>query len=357
MKVAMILPSLKIGGGQKVAINIANNKKDVFFIIIEKRVDNFFSQEVEKNHKVYYLNKELGFNPKVFFKIWRILNKENPNIVHFHLGVSLYGLIPAFFKRKLKLVYTFHTVAQNDSQGLIRRLCKLGIKFRGMIPVAITETVEKSIQEIHNVDPVLIYNGIDLYGIDKMLSQKKNKHSDVINIIAVGQIWETKNHLFMIDMMKKLKENNKYTYKLTILGDGPQRDKVEKRIIINNLKNTVSLTGNVENVREYLVNSDIFLITSNYEGLSLATLEAMACGLPIISSDVGGMRDIVKDNGYLIRLNDIEGFVDKIETLSGNHKLREFMARESQILASKYDVIGMQEAYFKLYKELLQDGK
>ena len=133
MKVLVIIPSLLTGGGQRVAMDIAEDNPDFIFIVIGKKVDNSFTKEVESYHKVYYMNKELGFNPKVFFKIGRILKIEKPDIVHFHLGVSLYGLLPCFFRRKIKLVYTFHTIAEKDSEGIIRKLCFCGIKFRNLI--------------------------------------------------------------------------------------------------------------------------------------------------------------------------------------------------------------------------------
>ena len=122
MKVMMIIPSLLTGGGQRVAMDIASDDPRFVFIVIGKRVDNSFTREVEANHKVYYMNKELGFNPKVFFRIARVLKSETPDIVHFHLGVSLYGLVPCFFRRKIKLFYTFHTIAEKDSEGIIRML-------------------------------------------------------------------------------------------------------------------------------------------------------------------------------------------------------------------------------------------
>ena len=349
MKIAIIIPSLKTGGGQRIAIDIAGQNSEIFFIVIEKRVDNFFTSEVEKYHKVYYINKDLGFNPLVFLEIAKIFQKENPNIVHFHLGVSLYGLIPAFFYPHIKLIYTFHTIAQNDSEGAIRRLCNLGIKKRGMVPVAITETVKQSIEEVYKVKKIkLIYNGIYL---DKYYSNDFI-HS-TINIISVGQIWKTKNHSFMIDIMKELvKRDEKYC--LTILGDGPLKNEMERKIEKENLSEHVILRGNVNNVEDFLADSDIFLLTSQYEGLSLATLEAMASSLPIISTNVGGMSDIVQDNGFLLEENNVSLFVEKIELLSNNELLRKKMGLRSKELVKKYNIYDMQEQYMKLYREVLE---
>lgn len=353
MKIAMIIPSLKIGGGQRIAMELAGDNPNLFFIIIEKREDNFFARQVEQDHKVYYLDKELGFHGGVFYKIWKILRQEKPELLHFHLGVSLYGLVPAFFLKKIKLIYTFHTIAQNDSVGIIRLLCRMGIKLRGMIPVAISKTVAKSIEQVYRIENVkIIYNGIRL----EHYHCSKRKEDQIIKLVTVGQIWEIKNHAFMIDLLRTLKMSGTQSYELTILGDGPLRQQICEKIDHDGLRQQVKVTGNVSNVNDYLADSDIFLLTSHYEGLSLATLEAMASGLPIVSSDVGGMKDLVSDNGFLIESGNMESFVKAIETLASQEKMRESMGQKSLAYVKQYDVKKMRQAYFEFYREVTKNG-
>ena len=348
MKVMMIIPSLLTGGGQRVAMDIASDDPRFVFIVIGKRVDNSFTREVEANHKVYYMNKELGFNPKVFFRIARVLKSETPDIVHFHLGVSLCGLVPCFFRRKIKLFYTFHTIAEKDSEGIIRMLCFWGIKFRKLIPVAITETVRKSVENMYGISDVsMIYNGIDT----SRYYCSNSKTSGKICLIAVGQIWEAKNHFFLIDVMDRLRNKDDISrYKLIILGDGPLKSDLEEYIKKKKLANEVELKGNVNNVNDYLANADIFVLSSKYEGLSLATMEAMASSLPIISLNVGGMKDLVSDNGFLVPFGDVEKFTEKIVLLGGNVKLRKVMGDKSVEYVKKYDKTIMRNAYLKLYR-------
>ena len=348
MKIMMIIPTLMTGGGQRVAMDIASDDSDFIFVVIGQRTDNEFTKEVEKYHKVYYMDKQLGFNPNVFFKIDKILKIEKPDVVHFHLGVSLYGLIPCFFRRKIKLFYTFHTVAEKDSEGLIRRLCFLGIKFRGLVPVAITETVRKSIQDMYKISNVnMIYNGIDL----SKYYCSKNKNNEKICLIAVGQIWKAKNHFFLVDVMDKLRETDDIDrYKLLILGDGPLKQELDDYIKEKNLSNVIELKGNVSNVFEYLANADIFVLSSEYEGLSLATMEAMASSLPIVSLNVGGMKDLISDNGFLVSKGDVDTFVKKIIILSRSMELRKIMGNKSVEYVKKYDKKEMRNSYLELYR-------
>lgn len=348
MKILVIIPTLLTGGGQRIAMDIASNDSNFVFLVIGKRVDNSYTKEVEEYHKVYYMDKELGFDPKVFFKIRKVIKVENPEVVHFHLGVSLYGLIPCFFRKKTKLVYTFHTIAEKDSEGLVRKLCSAGIKYGNLIPVAITETVRDSIQEMYGLSEVkMIYNGINL---SKYYSYNKRDNNEIC-LIAVGQIWKAKNHFFLIDVMDKLRSKaDGVKFRLTILGEGPLREELERYINRKELTNLVELKGNVDNVADYLAESDIFVLSSNYEGLSLATMEAMASSLPVVSLDVGGMKDLVHDNGFLVPFADIDFFVEKVMELGANSELRKKMGEKSFEYAKKYDIEKMRQAYLELYR-------
>jgi glycosyltransferase involved in cell wall biosynthesis len=349
MKIAMMIPSLKRGGAQKIAMDIAENNPDIFFVVIEKRVDNGMAKRIESSHKVYYLNKEPGFHPFIFWKINRILEKEKPDVVHFHLGVSLYGLIPCFFRPKIKLIYTFHTIAEKDTEGYIRRLCRVGIKIRKMLPVAITETVRDSIKEMYNLKDVkLIYNGIDT----KKYDTAADRDDHTIHLAAIGQIWEAKNYLFMIDVIEQLVKTDTVTkYKLMILGDGPMKEEVRSKIKMSGLMKVVDLEGDVDHVQDYLARADIFILTSHYEGLSLATMEAMASSLPVISTNVGGMKDLIKDNGFLVEPGNKTEFVNKIILLARNSSLRRQMGLKSAAYVKKYEKKDMQENYMRFYQE------
>lgn len=348
MKVLIIIPTLLTGGGQRVAMDIAADDSNFIFLVIGKRVDNSYTREVEEHHKVYYMNKELGFNPKMFFKIAKIIKVENPEVVHFHLGVSLYGLVPCFFRKKTKLIYTFHTIAEKDSEGLVRKLCYAGIKYGNLIPVAITETVRDSVCNMYDLSKVkMIYNGIKL---SKYYSNSKKENKEIC-LVAVGQIWKAKNHFFLVDVMERLRDRIEgVKYKLTILGDGPLKDELEKYIEKKGLNDMIELKGNVNNVADYLADSDIFVLSSNYEGLSLATMEAMASSLPVVSLDVGGMKDLIHDNGFLVPFADVDTFVEKVVQLGVNSELRKKMGEKSFEYAKQYDVEKMRKAYLKLYR-------
>ncbi len=182
---------------------------------------------------------------------------------------------------------------------------------------------------VKNVE--VIYNPFDIDNIQK-LSKESAKLKDGFNLITVGRLDEGKNHQLLIRAMKKINGN------LYIIGDGELRDKLEKLISDLNLKNRVFLLGKQKNPYKFLSKADIFLFSSNREGFPNVLVEALACELPIISTDCkSGPREIlapesnityslkesieIANYGILTPINSIEKMIEAIEVLQKNSKL------------------------------------
>ena len=106
-------------------------------------------------------------------------------------------------------------------------------------------------------------------------------------------------------------------------------------------------------VENYLADSDIYVASSHFEGLPISMLEAMSAGLPIVSTDVGGVSDIVKDgiNGVLIAPGNKEKYVKALKTLIIDVSMREAYSKKSKEFSKKYDIKLMVEGYERLYKK------
>lgn len=147
--------------------------------------------------------------------------------------------------------------------------------------------------------------------------------------LSVGRLVARKGiHWFIENVMPKIVERNKNIIYL-IAGKGPYKNIIKEKIRLNNLKENVYLLGKVsDNLLECLYNtSDIFImpnipVKGDMEGFGVVALEAMTCGLPVIASDIEGMRDLVirGENGELVQLNNIYGFIEKIDNLSSSNK-------------------------------------
>lgn len=136
-----------------------------------------------------------------------------------------------------------------------------------------------------------------------------------------------KNQLLLLKAFKKV-ASIRPGYKLTIYGEGPERMMLEKYIQENNMTDIVDLPGSVKNVHDVIADAEIFVMSSNFEGMPNALIEAMCLGLACISTKVSGATDLIQDgvNGDLVDIGDEEGLAEKIIRLIDDDKRRKAYA-------------------------------
>ena len=156
----------------------------------------------------------------------------------------------------------------------------------------------------------------------------------------------------MIPIVSYLKTKG-YDCKIDVLGDGPNKKTIQSKIDSSNLKEKIILHGNVKNVEEFMRNAEFYIHTATYEPFGLVLLEAMASGLPVISLDGKGNRDIIehKKNGFIFQEQSAEAFGNiLIELKENNNKYMKFVI-EGHESAKKYDIKNYINKLLFLYKE------
>jgi N-acetyl-alpha-D-glucosaminyl L-malate synthase BshA len=144
--------------------------------------------------------------------------------------------------------------------------------------------------------------------------------------------------------------------KLILIGDGPDRSECERICRQLELCDKVKFLGKQDGLVEILASSDLFLIPSQSESFGLAALEAMACGLPVISSSVGGLPELVKHNetGFIAEIGDIDRMAKyALELLSNDKKYKLFSENSRQRAVNKFDKSKVVPLYEQYYKEIL----
>lgn len=350
-KVLLVVPTLLQGGGQKFVLDLAKdidkNKFQVRVLVYFRQHHRAFS-DFAKQHDIdtVYLNKSKGFDLSFFKQLKKAVKEYEPDVIHTHLNSMLY-LLP-FYKRKQVKLHTVHTLAQKEHYGLQKLVNFIAFHLLGVIPVGISDTVADTIAEVHHIKrekiPV-VYNGVDCkrYAIPKVTT-------DTFNFVTVGTIYEVKNFPFLVECFAELHKTNPNT-RLTIVGNGSQRGKLMQRISALGLDEAVTITGTVGNVEDYLAAADVYVASSLFEGLPLSILEAMAAGLPIISTNVGGVPDVVRDgeNGLLIPSGDKDAYVAALTKLTENGEKRAAFAARSKELSKNYDEELTIHGYESLY--------
>lgn len=182
--------------------------------------------------------------------------------------------------------------------------------------------------------------------------RKKYSQFDFIILIA-SRLTQEKNIELAINAMSGVIKKHPKTG-LVIVGDGPECDKLELRIKNYELGNNVKIENWTDDLSSYYKTSDLFLLTSNYEGYGRTIIEAMSAGCPVITTDVGLAGDILRDgdNGIVIPIGDREKLTEAILDMIENKQKRESLIQNAdKTIDEFYD----KEEYFKRYKSLWQN--
>ncbi|WP_156573213.1 glycosyltransferase family 4 protein [Bacillus luti] len=165
-------------------------------------------------------------------------------------------------------------------------------------------------------------------------SNKKQKM-----IVAVGRLLEQKNHELLIRSFGKMKADFP-EYSLYIYGEGALRDKLTKLIEELKLTKSVFLPGNISNIHERIVDAEMFVLSSNYEGLSNALLEAMVIGLPCISTDCAGSNEVIEHekNGLIVPIGSEEDLIKAMKLLAANSEIRDKISKGAKKTSENFDV-------------------
>ncbi|MEK7609112.1 MAG: glycosyltransferase family 4 protein, partial [Patescibacteria group bacterium] len=179
----------------------------------------------------------------------------------------------------------------------------------------------------------VIYNGIDLttnYSLPTTHSKSKV-------IISAGRLVPWKGFGFLIELMKDLPE-----WRLVIAGDGPEREALELRVISFKLQDRVEFLGQIprDELMQKMSASDIFILNTSFESFSFQVVEAMSLGLPVVTTNIGNLSEIIENgvDGILVEPNDKKQFLDAIDKLGKDKNFRESISERAKTKAQKFSI-------------------
>jgi glycosyltransferase involved in cell wall biosynthesis len=170
---------------------------------------------------------------------------------------------------------------------------------------------------------ILLPNAIDVNRFRKPELPVKTERQKQCELVTVGRLDQNKNHSFLIDVVRLLK-NQGIPVHLNIIGEGVERQQLEEKVERKKLSNEVTFLGAQERVEECLWPATIYVHSALSEGFGLTLIEAMASGLPVVSLDGGGNRELIVEgkNGFLIKDRDPIKFAERIAYLWTNQEIR-----------------------------------
>ena len=353
MKIVQVIPSLELAGAERMCENLSLELKkknhDIYVISLYDKTTEITENLKKNGIKVYMLGKKAGIDLSIIKPLNAILHKIKPNIIHTHLYVVKY-VLPYVIFSKVKVVHTVHNEADKEVPIFDQILHKILFKIGKVVPVAISKEIAKTISLKYKIEiprEQIIINGVPI----ELFMPKKN---DMVNgrftILNLARITEQKNSLFLAKVF-----NDSFRDKCELWYVGGAEEKYLKRLCDyiekNDLTNQVKIMGIQQNVKDILNRCDVFVLPSKYEGVPLAIIEAMATGLPIIATMVGGIPDILDDgeNALLCQCDEKE-ISDAINMVMTNSELREKLGTNALKKSKQYSSAVMANKYLDIYE-------
>ena len=342
------------GGGAEILVN------ELHKLYLAKNLDShviYFSGNPKDIGKNQYLLGHNPRNPLVVLKLRKSIKKllkksKGELIIHVHLTWPFFYVILAVIGIKnIKLFFTVHGKDKRRKIPLFWIFEKIFyLKYTRII--CISDTVLKSLikwLKLKNQNRVIkIYNGSRIFSLLNRNSTKKSLPS----LISVGSLTSTKNFSTTIFAVSRIRDKIK---DYIIVGEGPERDKLQKIIDREKLNNKVKLLGWSDNIEKYLHYADIQVIPSKIEGFGLVAVEGMSTGLPIVASNIDSLKELFGNKNISVTLvNEIESEIEWSKKICkaindlqalGTQKI----SSSSRYQAEKFSLIRMADNYLDLY--------
>lgn len=363
MKIMFCLGSMNKGGAERVIANLSNEfcKKYDISIVVTSPDEPMY--ELDKKIKFITLDKYDDKKCNVLFRnirrisrLRKIIKNINSDIIVSLLPEPTYRIMVARMFLNKKVIISVRNDPKIEyntwfKKILVKLLYTNANGFIFQTPDA-QSWFSKKIQD----KSIVIPNPINEKFICEPYLKERKKE-----IVTVGRLVEQKNHKLLIDAFYEFcKDYNDYILK--IYGEGPLKQELQNQINNLELNKNVILMGETNDVKKEIYKSGIFVLSSDYEGMPNALMEAMALGIPCISTDCpcGGPRYLIEDSvdGFLINVNDKNSLVKSLKYIVENSDKMEKISINSNKKMKKYDlkvIAHIWEEYIKKIAE--EEGK
>jgi len=379
-------PSVGGPGRQAVAFVEKYFSKGSSIFVFCRKMSGLPSYDYNPNIKVYKLRTfypqihnleeisfkniliSLSFSTSLIISLIR--RRKEYDLIHF-FGAGLPLILSVLFLKIMGKKITATVLAANlgnEAGSLRNRYFPLGLLMTNVLKkvdffIAMTEEIENALlDDGFNKDRIRrIPNWVDankFYPIgqaNKISSRKRLGLEKSITVLFVGRLVYTKGTDLLIKAWKEVILDNPSCV-LLIAGTGIEQSELESLCKNSGIEENVLFLGHINNVEEYLKVVDVFVFPSRHEGMPNALLEAMACGLPVIASRIGGVVDVVEDgrSGILFEPGDVSGLTSAMIKLLKDDDLRQKLGAEARKrIVEGFSIERAADEYIKLYGKLI----
>lgn len=367
MKILQIIPTLGSGGAERFVIDLSNElhwrgNKVILCTLYNtnsKEEYAFFEKELDSSIERKHTSKKLGFDIKIFYRLYQVIKDVNPEVVHTHLSVINYLILSVLFLgKKVKFVHTLHSDASKLVKNRIEEYIRKFLYKDRVIPVCISTNSRISFERLYgkNYSPHLILNGRaknsvkDLKNTELDASILKIKSDHASLFLTVGRYSKEKNLINLVKAFKNLIETGRKDIYLIIIGDGDEEIKKE---LMQYESRQILLLGRKDNVIPYMKMAEVFILPSLFEGMPISLIEAFSQGLIPLVTPVGGMKNMIVHGktGFFIEtpsIENIQGAIESYFKLSAQEKIT-IKNEVKKEFENQYTIKICADKYFNLY--------
>lgn len=309
MKIFEIIPQLSSGGAERFVVDLCNElseKHEVTLVVLHSvEKFGFYADELASNVRLVSMDKRMGFDISLLFRLWRLIKKEKPDVVHTHLNGIIYISLSAAINRRVVYCHTVHTTADKEAGSFVcRGVRRLLFKTKLSIPITISEESHRSFLDFYGIDAPMIDNGRNIpmnlkLSADVVDEFKTYRRSDKTRVlVCLARMYPVKRHTLLAKVTARLYAEG-YDFTVLAIGSTSQIDIVEE---VKSLKSeNFYILGERKNPLEYLKAADAYALCSSYEGLPISLIEALGVGAVPVCTPVGGIVNLVHngENGIL----------------------------------------------------------
>ena len=369
MKILQLLHSLNTGGAEILAERFGRNftrNYEVIFACLDG-VGEIGERLLKDGFRVVELQRKDGIDRNCIKRLKHLIRNESVDLIHAHQYTPFfYAMAAQAIGRRKPILFTEHGRFLPDLPSHKRIFFnRLMLRKRDHI-VAVGKDVKRALIENEGLPDSridVIYNGIP---IDRFNTNSTNAKQQFFReslgipksasvVVQVARLDYLKDHVTAVKALSLATQQT--DIHLVIVGEGPERNKIENEIREQQIADRVHLVGLRNDIPDILREADILLLTSISEVIPLTLIEGMATGLPVVSTDVGGVAEVIRENesGFLCSAQDHKTIATRLATLTQSKELRRQFGENGKARAeANFSEKAMQKKYDALVSQMLQ---
>lgn len=348
------------GGEQQIAylyeeLQLLNIQQWIFCVENSALADYCMKKKIR--HFVY--KKRFSINPLIAWQLKKNATKLKIDLIHIHDSHShTFSYFAAILGNKTPLILSRRVdfpvqknwfSYQKYNHSAIKKIISVSKNVQQILASAIYDKTKLGV----------VHSGIDLsrfqFSNQHILRTRYNIPKAVKIIANVAAIAPHKDYFTFIDTAAILLKKNNLLKFFVIGADGGEEERIKKYVLEKKVKDYFVFTGFRNDLPKILPEIDVFLYTSKEEGLGTSIIDALACGIPVVATDAGGITEIIKDNenGLLSPIKTAQGLAENVEKVLDNQLLKARLCKAGKITARQFSKKEMALQTFRVYQEVL----